>query len=236
MGNTRKKYISTVRKECLQCYLYLLYYEWTSIGLTAFQVDFFEDVGTVTLQFMDTLFQRDNLQKSEFFRGLPKIMKNLPKVCTFFVFSGFVLGNQICSRIVQIYWSQYVNFTIYYYFRKVMSFRNIVYIYKVTMFFINLMASLEWICNLGEKNWWGIFWVSSEWTSSGYYHPWWRRAWMPTWFPSFSRASCCWPTRHQTQSTGMSYSRHSFLSSRLGIPYRSEWKSSINNFCEYQVY
>lgn len=44
------------------------------------QVDFFDDVGTVTLQFMDTLFQRDNLQKSEFFRGLPKILKNLPKV------------------------------------------------------------------------------------------------------------------------------------------------------------
>ncbi|XP_061180862.1 SCY1-like protein 2 [Saccostrea echinata] len=43
------------------------------------KVDFFDDVGTVTLQFMDTLFQRDNLQKSEFFRGLPKIMKNLPK-------------------------------------------------------------------------------------------------------------------------------------------------------------
>lgn len=45
-----------------------------------FQVDFFDDVGTVTLQFMDTLFQRDNLQKSEFFRGLPKILKKLPKV------------------------------------------------------------------------------------------------------------------------------------------------------------
>ena len=45
-----------------------------------FKVDFFDDVGTVTLQFMDTLFQRDNLQKSEFFRGLPKILKNLPKV------------------------------------------------------------------------------------------------------------------------------------------------------------
>lgn len=44
------------------------------------QVDFFDDVGSVTLQFMDTLFQRDNLQKSEFFRGLPKILKNLPKV------------------------------------------------------------------------------------------------------------------------------------------------------------
>nr|XP_022321420.1 SCY1-like protein 2 [Crassostrea virginica] len=43
------------------------------------KVDFFDDVGTVTLQFMDTLFQRDNLQKSEFFRGLPKILKNLPK-------------------------------------------------------------------------------------------------------------------------------------------------------------
>lgn len=37
----------------------------------------------MTLQFMDTLFQRDNLQKSQFFKGLPKIISKLPKVGTF---------------------------------------------------------------------------------------------------------------------------------------------------------
>ena len=48
--------------------------------LVFFQIPYFEDVGTMTLQFMDTLFQRDNLQKSQFFKGLPKIIEKLPKV------------------------------------------------------------------------------------------------------------------------------------------------------------
>ena len=58
----------------------IFFFAWTIFFKKMFKVDFFDDVGTVTLQFMDTLFQRDNLQKSEFFRGLPKILKNLPKV------------------------------------------------------------------------------------------------------------------------------------------------------------
>ena len=49
-------------------------------GFFFFQIPYFEDVGTMTLQFMDTLFQRDNLQKSQFFKGLPKIIEKLPKV------------------------------------------------------------------------------------------------------------------------------------------------------------
>ncbi|XP_064601195.1 SCY1-like protein 2 [Liolophura sinensis] len=40
---------------------------------------FVEDIGPVTLQYMDTLFQRDNLQKSQFFKGLPQILTKLPK-------------------------------------------------------------------------------------------------------------------------------------------------------------
>ncbi|CAG2195971.1 SCYL2 [Mytilus edulis] len=43
------------------------------------KIPYFEDVGSMTLQFMDTLFQRDNLQKSHFFKGLPKIIEKLPK-------------------------------------------------------------------------------------------------------------------------------------------------------------
>lgn len=43
------------------------------------KIPYFEDVGSMTLQFMDTLFQRDNLQKSQFFKGLPKIIEKLPK-------------------------------------------------------------------------------------------------------------------------------------------------------------
>lgn len=44
------------------------------------QIPFFDDVGAVTLQYFDTLFQRDNLQKSQFYKGLPKVLPKLPKV------------------------------------------------------------------------------------------------------------------------------------------------------------
>lgn len=43
------------------------------------KVPFFEDVGCVTLQYMDTLFQRQNIEKSNFFKGLPKVIAKLPK-------------------------------------------------------------------------------------------------------------------------------------------------------------
>lgn len=45
-----------------------------------FQIPFFDDVGAVTLQYFDSLFQRDNLQKSQFYKGLPKVLPKLPKV------------------------------------------------------------------------------------------------------------------------------------------------------------
>ncbi|KAL4224685.1 SCY1-like protein 2 [Mactra antiquata] len=43
------------------------------------KISFFEDVGSMTLQYMDSLFQQDNLQKSKFFKGLPKIISKFPK-------------------------------------------------------------------------------------------------------------------------------------------------------------
>ncbi|MCJ8743213.1 hypothetical protein PDJAM_G00091110 [Pangasius djambal] len=43
------------------------------------KIPFFDDVGAVTLQYFDSLFQRDNLQKSQFYKGLPKILPKLPK-------------------------------------------------------------------------------------------------------------------------------------------------------------
>ncbi|XP_036373875.1 SCY1-like protein 2 isoform X1 [Megalops cyprinoides] len=43
------------------------------------KVPFFDDVGAVTLQYFDSLFQRDNLQKSQFYKGLPKVLPKLPK-------------------------------------------------------------------------------------------------------------------------------------------------------------
>ncbi|XP_057613875.1 SCY1-like protein 2 isoform X6 [Chionomys nivalis] len=46
------------------------------------KIPFFDDVGAVTLQYFDTLFQRDNLQKSQFFKGLPKVLPKLPKRVT----------------------------------------------------------------------------------------------------------------------------------------------------------
>ncbi|KAM4570357.1 SCY1-like protein 2 isoform 2-T2 [Odontesthes bonariensis] len=43
------------------------------------KIPFFDDVGAVTLQYFDSLFQRDNLQKSQFYKGLPKVLPQLPK-------------------------------------------------------------------------------------------------------------------------------------------------------------
>uniref|UniRef100_A0A671QTU7 SCY1-like protein 2 n=1 Tax=Sinocyclocheilus anshuiensis TaxID=1608454 RepID=A0A671QTU7_9TELE len=43
------------------------------------KIPFFDDVGAMTLQYFDSLFQRDNLQKSQFYRGLPKVLPKLPK-------------------------------------------------------------------------------------------------------------------------------------------------------------
>ncbi|XP_060745144.1 SCY1-like protein 2 isoform X1 [Tachysurus vachellii] len=43
------------------------------------KIPFFDDVGAVTLQYFDSLFQRDNLQKSQFYKNLPKILSKLPK-------------------------------------------------------------------------------------------------------------------------------------------------------------
>uniref|UniRef100_A0A4W3IE26 SCY1 like pseudokinase 2 n=1 Tax=Callorhinchus milii TaxID=7868 RepID=A0A4W3IE26_CALMI len=43
------------------------------------KIPFFDDVGATTLQYFDSLFQRDNLQKSQFYKGLPKILSKLPK-------------------------------------------------------------------------------------------------------------------------------------------------------------
>lgn len=51
--------------------------------LLTIQIPFFDDVGAVTLQYFDSLFQRDNLQKSQFYKSLPKVLPKLPKVDTF---------------------------------------------------------------------------------------------------------------------------------------------------------
>lgn len=43
------------------------------------KIPFFDDVGAMTLQYFDSLIQRDNLQKSQFYKGLPKVLPKLPK-------------------------------------------------------------------------------------------------------------------------------------------------------------
>uniref|UniRef100_A0AAZ3S7Z0 Protein kinase domain-containing protein n=1 Tax=Oncorhynchus tshawytscha TaxID=74940 RepID=A0AAZ3S7Z0_ONCTS len=43
------------------------------------KIPFFDDVGAVTLAYFDSLFQRDNLQKSQFYKNLPKVLPKLPK-------------------------------------------------------------------------------------------------------------------------------------------------------------
>lgn len=43
-----------------------------------FQIPFFDDVGVKTLNYLDSLFQWDNIQKSQFYRGLPEALVKLP--------------------------------------------------------------------------------------------------------------------------------------------------------------
>uniref|UniRef100_UPI00398ECBE5 SCY1-like protein 2 n=1 Tax=Pristiophorus japonicus TaxID=55135 RepID=UPI00398ECBE5 len=43
------------------------------------KIPFFDDIGAMALQYFDSLFQRDNLQKSQFYKGLPKVLAKLPK-------------------------------------------------------------------------------------------------------------------------------------------------------------
>ncbi|TRY58406.1 hypothetical protein DNTS_018489 [Danionella cerebrum] len=63
------------------------------------KIPFFDDVGAMTLQYFDSLFQRDNLQKSQFFKGLPKrvvVYRILPALTSEFVnpdMVPFVLPN-----------------------------------------------------------------------------------------------------------------------------------------------
>lgn len=59
----------------------------------SFQVPYFEELGCVTLRYLDTLFQRENIEKSNFFKGLPKVVAKLPKVeiLIFILFFAFSL-------------------------------------------------------------------------------------------------------------------------------------------------
>uniref|UniRef100_A0A2C9JXV3 Protein kinase domain-containing protein n=1 Tax=Biomphalaria glabrata TaxID=6526 RepID=A0A2C9JXV3_BIOGL len=43
------------------------------------KIPFFEDMACIALQYIDSLYQRENIEKSNFFKGLPKIIECLPK-------------------------------------------------------------------------------------------------------------------------------------------------------------
>ncbi|XP_049872710.1 SCY1-like protein 2 [Pectinophora gossypiella] len=48
------------------------------------KIPYFEDVGVKTLNYLDSLFQWDNLQKSQFYKGLPQIIQKMPhRVCVY---------------------------------------------------------------------------------------------------------------------------------------------------------
>ncbi|KAI4489498.1 hypothetical protein M0802_011033 [Mischocyttarus mexicanus] len=42
------------------------------------KIEYFMDIGVKTLNYLDKLFQWDNLQKSQFYKGLPKVLKQIP--------------------------------------------------------------------------------------------------------------------------------------------------------------
>lgn len=46
-----------------------------------FQHEFFDDVAAMTLKYLHSLVQRDDMTKSQFFKGLHRVLSKLPKVC-----------------------------------------------------------------------------------------------------------------------------------------------------------
>ncbi|KAG7210710.1 hypothetical protein KM043_012210 [Ampulex compressa] len=42
------------------------------------KIEYFLDIGVKTLNYLDKIFQWDNLQKSQFYKGLPQLLKQLP--------------------------------------------------------------------------------------------------------------------------------------------------------------
>lgn len=48
------------------------------ILLFRLQIDYFMVIGVKTLNYLDKLFQWDNLQKSQFYKGLPEVIKQMP--------------------------------------------------------------------------------------------------------------------------------------------------------------
>ncbi|CAK1541904.1 unnamed protein product [Leptosia nina] len=48
------------------------------------KIPYFEDVGVKALNYLDSLFQWDNLQKSQFYKGLPQIIQKMPhRICIY---------------------------------------------------------------------------------------------------------------------------------------------------------
>ncbi|XP_076234556.1 SCY1-like protein 2 [Calliopsis andreniformis] len=43
------------------------------------KIEYFNDIGVKTLNYLDKIFQWDNLQKSQFYKGLPQLLKQLPQ-------------------------------------------------------------------------------------------------------------------------------------------------------------
>lgn len=49
-----------------------------------FQIPYFEDIGVKTLNYLDSMFQWDNLEKSKFYKGLPEVIQNIPhRICIY---------------------------------------------------------------------------------------------------------------------------------------------------------
>ncbi|KAJ0183085.1 hypothetical protein K1T71_001061 [Dendrolimus kikuchii] len=48
------------------------------------KIPYFEDIGVKTLNYLDSLFQWDNLQKSQFYKGLPQVIQKMPhRICIY---------------------------------------------------------------------------------------------------------------------------------------------------------
>lgn len=72
------------------------------------QAPFFDDAAVVTLQYLDTLVQKDEMQKSQFFKSLHRILPKMPKVVgnsVYCLLDMHIMPNTVELIVMVLWWA-----------------------------------------------------------------------------------------------------------------------------------